>query len=51
MYLELGEAVVLVWRSDVTGEFAVHIGETPAPPDVIETFIARAKVVLAERAV
>ena len=55
MYLELdddnGQVVVFVWRSDVTGEFAVHLGEAPAPSDVIEAFIARAKMVLAENAV
>ncbi len=54
MYLELRNdeenVVAIVFRSDGSGEFEVHVGSIAAPPEVIDEFVKRAKSYLEERA-
>jgi hypothetical protein len=54
MYLELRDssdtAVACVFRSDVSGEFEVHLGTNPVAPQILASFIERAKKHLDNRA-
>ena len=53
MYLELHDSqdrvVAVVFRSDATGEFEIHLRSEGTPPEVIDRFVQRAKQTLSDR--
>jgi len=53
MYVELydpsDKVVALVFKPDCSDDFEVHLGPFPAPREIVEAFVERAKKRLAER--